>query len=368
MSSSSTPDVLIIGGGAIGCAIAWRLAQRGARVRLLERDTPAHAASWAAAGMLSPRVDAGDDPDFAALAYRSFELYPHFIEELEASTRQRIEYAREGKLELAFDEKTMQHLRERHGESATEFMDAELARDLVPALSSDVVGAALVRDDHRVDNRALALALWHVAAAHGTAFELGSSAVAIERHHRGLRVLLADGTAASADHVVLAAGAWSGQIAGLPHTPPVEPVRGQILALRMIPPPFIPVLQSEHCYLVPRADGRVLVGATLEHAGFQVQNTAGGLRSLLNAAVQIAPLLEHAPVVETWAGLRPDTPDDLPILGPDPEMPGLIHATGHYRNGILLTPVTAELIAAHIAGVPTPELDKFSIGRFRGRD
>jgi len=366
VSISRNSDVLIIGGGAIGCAIAWRLAQRGARVRVIERDTPALAASWAAAGMLSPHAEAGDDADFTELSHRSLELYPQFVEELEASTRLRIEYSRDGKLELALDESSATRLRERYANSAAELIDADLARALVPALSPDIAAAVLIREDHRVDNRALGIALWHVAAAHGAAFELGTAAVAIEQQGHQLRVLLADGTAASADQVVLAAGAWSGQIAGLPHTPPVRPVRGQMLALRMVPPPFAPVLQSAHCYLVPRADGRVLIGATVENAGFTIQNTVHGLRSLMNGAVQLVPMLEHAPVIETWAGLRPGTPDDLPILGPDPEMPGLIYATGHFRNGILLTPITAELIAGLIAGAPVPELQKFSIARFRG--
>lgn len=366
MSISRNSDVLIVGGGVIGCAIAWRLAQRGAHVRVIERDTPAQAATWAAAGMLSPHAEAGHDADFAALSHRGLELYPQFVQELEASTRVRIEYARDGKLEIAHDEGSAQRLRDRYGNSPVELIDADQARELVPALSEEIRGAALIRNDHRVDNRALGLALWHVAAAHGAAFELGATAVGVERQGHQLRVLLADGTAAAADQVVIAAGAWSRQIAGIPHTIPVDPVRGQMLALRMVPPPFIPVLQSAHCYLIPRADGRILIGATVENAGFTIQNTVGGLRSLLNAAVQLVPLLEHAPVIESWAGLRPGTPDDLPILGPDPELPGLIHATGHYRNGILLAPVTAELIAGFIAGAPAPELDRFSIARFRG--
>ncbi|MGH7448075.1 MAG: NAD(P)/FAD-dependent oxidoreductase, partial [Longimicrobiales bacterium] len=230
------------------------------------------------------------------------------------------------------------------------------------------------RRDHRVNNRLLAQALLASAAAAGAAFRTGHAVTSLlVRGGQITGVRLASGEQIEAPHVVLAAGAWSGQIDGLPRELPVRPVRGQMFSVdarhrshgQVQEPVLQRVVISRRCYIIPRDDGRLIVGATVEDVGFRTGPTPAGIAGLIAAAVSMIPLIEDLPLVETWAGFRPATPDCLPVIGTDPDVRGLIYATGHFRNGILLAPITAECVAALISGaVPPVSLDAFAISRF----
>ena len=308
--------VIVIGGGLIGCSIAWRLAQRGTRVTVIEKHEPARKASWAGAGMLLPFMDEGSA--LAPLTEASFDAYPSFVDELRDLTG----------------------------------IDAELQLE----------GAG----KGSVDNRKLGRAVYAAAQQAGAAFRLGVEArrvVASDRRFRS--VVLADGTELGADAVVIAAGAWSGELLGLPLRLPVFPVRGQVLAVEHEPQLAEHIIKGEKCYLVPRGRKRLLIGATVEHVGFDERTTEDGIARLRAAAEEIVPAIAAAPVVETWAGLRPGTPDDLPILGADPHVQGVFYATGHYRNGILLAPITAAVISdVVLKGGSRFDLEPFSVARF----
>lgn len=370
-SRSKSYDVVVIGGGLIGCSIAWQLALRGLRVIVIERDTPAKAASWAAAGMLSPvRESTGADP-LGEAANASFDLYPHFIEALQDATGIDPQYTRSGKLHVAFTAEEFDHMSavfSRIGDDAR-MLSADEVRGLEPALTDNAAGGALVARDYHVENRLLGRAVWLAAARSGVTFANGASTVAITRHGDEVSgVTLATGESIGTRHVIVAAGAWSNRISGLPRALPVVPVRGQMCALELVPPPLTRMVQTRDVYVIPRASGRVLVGATVEHVGFHNECTAAGIRAMLNGAIEAVPALEGATLAEVWSGLRPGTIDDLPILGPDPELAGVIYATGHYRNGILLAPVTANVITALVIGTaPMIDLTPFQVDRFRGR-
>lgn len=311
----SAQRVVVIGGGIIGCTIAWRLAQRGTRVVVVEKSQPVTKASWAAAGMLLPIVE--NDSPLDSLAAASFAEYPAFVQELREATG----------------------------------IDAELI----------VEGA----QSGSVDNRKLGRALHTVAAATGVEFRLQTAARSImARHTQCERVELATGESIEADAIVIAAGAWSGEILGLPMRLPVVPVRGQMLAVEQAPPITDRIVKGDRCYLVPRGS-RLLIGATVERVGFDETTTESGINGLLECARAMAAAIAHARVLETWAGLRPGTPDDLPILGADPHVHGLFYATGHYRNGILLAPVTGRVLAELVTGATSSiDLTPFSISRF----
>ena len=366
----SLPDVLVVGGGVIGCAIARRLALRGARVTLLERDEPGAHASWAAAGMLSPLAEADEPGPFLDLLLDSRALFPALADELARETGIGIAYRTEGTLLVALTAADEATLDRRHGWQAAaalpvERLGAAEALRLEPALAAETRGALLFPGDHQVDNRLLARALAAAASAAGAELRVGTEVKrVIVEGGRAAGVATAGGGRLGAGAVVVAAGSWAGAIEGLPRPLPVFPVHGQLLALGAVPPPFRHVVHSPRVYLVPRAGGRVIAGATVERVGFEKAVTAGGMLSLLAPALEVVPALRDAPLVESWSGLRPGSPDGLPILGPDPEVPGLFHATGHYRNGILLAPVTADLLAEAVLGAPSPRLAPFSLARF----
>lgn len=370
---SRTTDVAIIGGGAIGCALAWTLARRGLSVTVVERDEPGRGATHAAGGMLSPIAEADAPGPFLDLALASLDRWPAFIDALREAADVPIEYRAKGKLHVALDDERAEELRaawrwQRDAGHDVALLDAAEARALEPALTEEVRAGLLVRRDHWVDNRRLGEALWVAGARGGVRFLLGKRVAAVECDAgagRTTGIVLDDGGRISAERVVVAAGAWSGTLAGLPRPLPVEPVRGQIAAVRTVPPALTRIVMAGHCYLIPRGDGRLMVGATEERAGFRQHTTPAGIASLLGAALRIVPALADAPFEECWAGFRPGTPDGLPILGADPEVEGLFYATGHYRNGILLTPVTAEVVADAITGeVPALPLSAFAADRF----
>lgn len=370
-----TYDVAVVGAGAIGCAVARRAARDGMRVLVVDRARPGAEASSAAAGMLSPQAEAHGPGPFLDLLLRAREGFPAFARAMREETGTDLGYNDAGTLYVALSEGDEAELEGRYAWQraaglAVERMEGGDARAMEPALSPAVRMALRFPGDHQVENRAMATALWSAAARAGAEFRIGAQAAALLRdgdHATGL--LLAGGERISAGHVVLAAGAWSGQMGWLPRALPVEPVHGQLLSLEAVPPVFRHVVDSPRAYLVPRGDGRVIVGATAERVGFRKAVTPRGLRALIDGAVEIAPVLEGLPLRETWSGFRPGTPDGLPVLGVDPDVPSLVYATGHYRNGVLLAPLTGELVGSVLRG-ETPEIDlaPYAADRFAGAE
>lgn len=363
--------VVVIGGGVIGCAIARLLAREGAAVTVVERGEPGGEASWAAAGMLAPLAEAERDGPFLSLLRRSASLYTGFAAELREETGVDVRYRTEGTLIAALTDADERELEERArwqgaaGLPVERLSGAEL-RALEPAISEAARWGLRFAADRQVDNRELGRALWKAAEKAGAAFRLGAEATGIGRDRsRVTGVELAGGERIEADRVVVAGGAWAGRLAGLPRRLPVVPVHGQLLALRTSPPLLSHVVDSPRAYLVPRSDGRIIAGTTVEERGFDKAVTAEGILRILSGAVELVPALARAPVVESWSGLRPGTPDQRPVLGPDPEVEGLHYATGHFRNGILLAPITAELIASSVLdGTRDAELAPFRVDRF----
>jgi glycine oxidase len=364
---TTAPDVVVIGGGVIGCAVARQIAARGATVELVERDVPGRAATWAAGGMLSPLGEAGDHPAFLDLAAQSLDRYAQFVSELAAQTGIDVEYMPAGKLHVMTggSRAELDSLIERGSGFGVHAMTGAEARSLEPALGPAVNGAVFVGRDHRVNNRLLGVAAWKAAEAGGVRVRCDSPAASLDLEDRSVH--LADGTTIATQTIVIAAGAWSAGVEGLPRTLPVEPVRGQMLAVEgdRETPLLERVIHAPGCYLIPREEGHIVIGATSERAGFAPGPTPAGLAALSAAAAAVVPAIAERRVLETWSGFRPGTPDGLPVLGPEPQTDALFYATGHYRNGILLAPITAEILAACIAGEPSPvPLEPFRPDRF----
>lgn len=364
-------DVVVVGGGAIGLASAWRLACRGASVTLVDPE-PGSGASGVAAGMLAPVTEArmGEEA-LLRLNLASWSRWPGFAAEVEAASGSSVGYRADGTLVAALDagdRAALDDLAARHqamGLDVTALRGREVRR-LEPGLAPGVRAGFLAAAERSVDPPALVEALRRAATAAGVGFV----AAAVERIEaapttgRVAGVVVADGAASrriDAAAVVLAAGCRSAGIAGLSEAarPPVRPVRGEVLTLRQPPgPPLVThtlrgLVHGFTVYLVPRADGRLVVGATVQERGWDTRVTAGGAYELLRDALALVPGLDDAELVAARAGLRPGTPDDLPLIGRS-AMEGLVVATGHYRNGILLTPITAEAVVAAVAGDPPP--------------
>ncbi len=366
MPHTQRVDVAIVGGGIIGMAIAWRARERGMSVTVLERDSPGRATSRVAAGMLAPVVEAEfghAGQRLLELGLRSAQLWPTFAYELEARTGVEIGLMRSGTLLVARDEDDARELerqlafRQSLGLAVARLRPSE-TREREPALAPTVRLALEAPDDHSVDPRLVLDALTRACDSAGVEMRAHAPVASVEldgadEGGRVTGVTLADGERVSAGHVVVAAGPWSGQIDGVPPAArvPVRPVKGQILRLR--DPAGAGLLQRvvrfRHGYLVPRADGRYVLGATVEERGFELSATAGGAYELLRDAHELVPGISELEIEELSVGLRPGTPDNAPVIGPG-AVDGLIWATGHYRNGILLAPLTAELIIAVIAG------------------
>jgi glycine oxidase len=329
-------DAAIVGGGIIGLASAWRAQQRGLLVCVLERGTPGCGATRAAAGVLGPDPET---PGFEALARASSSIWPAFAGELEDTG-----YTRCGSLVLAFDGGLTEH----HGE----WLDGEACRALEPGIAPDCRGGWLLVDDAQVDPRRVVDAL---VSKIGDALRTHADVVAVTPGS----VELADGSRIKADRVVLAAGAWSAR--RLAKRLPVRPVKGQTLRLRG-PLPATRIIQSEQVYVVPRASGETVLGATVEEAGFDDAPTDAATELLLGQAIRACPAVRDLEIVEASASLRPGTPDNGPLIG---EWEGLLVASGHYRNGILLAPITADAIAALLAAEEAPpEITPFAPERF----
>ena len=371
----SKPKVAIIGGGVVGLGIAWRLAARRAFVEVFDRAAAGAGATHAAAGMLAACTEAEPGEEaLIALGRESQARWPSFAAEVLKASGIDVELRTEGTLVVALtaddQARLHHHLVFQHKLGLPlEWITAAETRRREPYLAGKLVGAVWSPEDHQVDNRKLASALRIAAEGMGAIVRERTPVKEISiTGDRADGVILADETKVSADVVVLAAGAWSRGIGGLPHElrPPVRPIKGQMLALRMDPasPLLNHVVWAPGVYLVPRRNGRLIVGATVEEKAFDTALTAGGLLTLLEAAWRAVPSVEELPIEEMWVGHRPGSRDDAPIVGCGP-VEGVIYATGHHRNGILLAPVTADSIARLVLeGVLDSAIRPFGFERF----
>ena len=366
-------DVAIAGGGVVGAAIALDLSRAGLHVGLFDRQQPGQEASWASAGILSPAPENPASVAMVPLGKASLSLYSEFIAQVEEISGMSTGFRAKGTLEALFLHDTKAELSTiialHHGLGLkAEPLRAEDARELEPALSEDVEAAVLRPDECSVDNRALTSAVLDAAQRSGAEVFPGKGAKAIWREGDRCRGLILQNEKVEAQWTIIAAGSFSAAIEGVAVYAPVRPAKGQMVALRAEDLKIERVLWSEHIYLVPRNDGRILAGATVEYVGFDKRTTAGGVEKILSAAIELAPFLANARIEETWAGLRPDSPDHLPILGPT-DLDGLLMATGHFRSGILLTPITARLVREWITEQKVSlDWERFSPLRFQTKE
>ncbi|MEU8624026.1 glycine oxidase ThiO [Streptomyces sp. NPDC048669] len=375
---ASGSDVLVIGGGIIGLVTAWRSAQRGLATAVVDPD-PGGGAARVAAGMLAAVTELHYGEELLlGLNVASAARYPAFAAELEAAGGQDIGYRACGTLAVALDTDDRAHLRELHelqrrSGLESEWLTGRECRRLEPMLAPGVRGGLRVDGDHQVDPRRLATALLTACERAGVVFHRHRAERLSVVRDRATGAVLADGSEPAADQVVLAAGSLSGRLAGVPDhvLPPVRPVKGQVLRLT-VPTAYAPflsrtvraVVRGSHVYLVPRENGELVIGATSEEMGWDTTVTAGGVYELLRDAHELVPGITELPLTETLAGLRPASPDNAPLLGRT-ALPGLHLATGHHRNGVLLTPVTGDAMAQLLAGGELPEVARpFSPGRF----
>jgi glycine oxidase len=349
-------DVAIVGGGIIGLSVGRALLKRGLSVAVFERSTIGAGATRAATGMLAAtaEVEPGED-DLLPLTLASQELWHGFARELEAETGLSVDYKAEGTVVVALSRDEVERLRFRHQLQGrlgldTVWLSGSAAREREPGLRPNVAGAILCAQDHQVDARLVAKALAASFTALGGQLFENADVIALERSGGRVTGLATGQGSFAATTVVLAAGAWSPQL--VPDLQlPVRPLRGQSLALRMDArmPALTHVVWTDQIHMAPKSDGRLIVGATVEERGFDTSNTAGGVFALLEAARQALPSMEELGIDEIWTGFRPTSMDDAPILG-EVGIDGLVVATGHHRNGILLAPVTARAISDLIAG------------------
>jgi len=381
VSNKSDFDAVFVGGGVIGLASAWRAAQRGARVCVLERAEPPAGATNVAAGMLAPVGELTfGERELLELALLSAARWPDFAAEVEAAGGEATGFARCGALHVALDRDEAGNLRRKHDLQRELGLEAKwltptACRELEPGLVPNFSGGVLAGSEASVDPRALALALAAALREAGGELRTGTEVVdGIWDRERLVGVRTAPVAEARpsddllqtvrADAVVLCNGAWSGQTSWLPDEarPPVRPVKGETVELRPRegdPAPASRIVASERVYLVPRPDGRLIVGATQEERGFDTVVTAGGVHELLREAYRVLPDIAEMEFFGTVAGLRPGTPDNRPLVG-RAAVEGLVLATGHFRNGILLAPLTADAVAATLAGDALPDVMAFA--------
>jgi glycine oxidase len=376
--SSRTSDVLVIGGGIIGLVTAWRAAQRGLATAVVD-PAPGGGAAQVAAGMLAAVTELHyGEETLLALNLESARRYPGFAAELTELTGHDLGYRRCGTLAVALDADDRAHLRELHALQqrsglASEWLSGRECRRLEPMLAPGVRGGLRVDGDHQIDPRRLAAALVAACERAGAVFHRAWAGRLDVAGDRAAGVTTVDGTALRAGQVVLAAGSLSGRLPGVPDEllPPVRPVKGQVLRLT-VPRRYAPflsrtvraVVRGSQVYLVPRENGELVVGATSEELGWDTTVTAGGVYELLRDAHELVPGITELPLTETRAGLRPGSPDNAPLLGPS-GLDGLLLATGHYRNGVLLTPVTGDVLAhALVTGELPEEARPFTPKRF----
>jgi len=369
---SSPSNILVIGAGIVGCAVACELARRGAAVQIVDDRSPGMGATQASAGMLAPYTEAKDRNSlFLDLAVRSLDLYDEFVARAAHDSGTTVGYNRSGTIEIAGTDERMTELRDiarrLTGRGVVlDVLDASAAREQEPQLARDVAGGLSIAAHGYVNALQLARALFAAARCLGATFLDVGRVARISRRDGDLHVQTAR-SARTARTVVVAAGSWSGRIEIEGATAlPVRPVRGQMLHLAWKDNhPLRRVTWGEHCYLVPWDDGTLLVGATMEEVGFDENTTTAGVQDLLNAACTLVPRVQGSGFLGARAGLRPGTPDAMPIIGWSRSMPNVMYATGHFRNGVLLAPLTAQLVAdAVLSDRLDPAIDAIGPQRF----
>jgi glycine oxidase len=357
-------DVIVVGGGVIGLSIARELGAHKS-VLVVDRSATGQGTSRAAAGMLTPLSEADDQGPFFQLSLASHAMYGRFIEELQAESKIDVDYSTQGVLCLCSTEEAASALRKRYewqtaAGFSVELLSGDDVRRMEPLITASICAAVFIPGESSVAPRRLVNALREACFKRGVEIRTGLCVDEIAEGRVGVR-----GTSLEARSIVIASGVWSAQLPGLKPPIPVYPRKGQILSLGMPSGAFRRMIRWGSSYFMPRSSGELVVGATSEDAGFDLSNTPSGLGRLLSDAQQISSHTGSYPILETWTGLRPATPDGLPILGPS-AIPGVYYATGHYRNGVLLAPVTAALIADLInARKPAFPIDDYSPARFQ---
>ena len=360
---STNHDVIVIGGGVIGLTIARELAGRKS-VLLLDRGPTGQGTSRAAAGMLTPLSEADDQGPFFQLSRASLAMYDRFVDEIRNESGLDVAYSREGLLFIASSEESASTLRRRfewqkRAGFKVDLLSSGDVQKMEPLVTAPVITALFMPDERSVAPRQLVNALRESCFKQGVEIRTGVHVDAISPN----AVHFAH-TTMQAESIVIASGVWSPEFEGLKPRIPVSPRKGQILSLAMPPGAFRHMIRWNASYFVPRSTGELVVGATNEDAGFDLSITAAGLGRLLADAQAISSHVGSYPILETWSGLRPATPDELPILGPS-EVPGVYYATGHYRNGVLLAPITAAIVADIVEGrKPRVDIAPYSPARF----
>ena len=352
------PQLIVIGAGVAGLGPAWLLARAGVSTLVIERHHPGFGASTAAAGMLAPTAEVQfEEHNLLALGQESLNRYPEFVADLEAASGLKVDYRDEGTLVLGMDRDDAEALQRLMAYQAAlgldvRWLSGDEARELEPALSPNVHSAVRCAADHQVDPRLLIPALEAAYLRAGGALRCGEGvAQLLVRDGRAHGVILDSGEQIEAAHILVAAGAWTRKLTGLaPHKPPhIRPVLGQMLSVELGAPPLLRhVIRSPDAYLVPKSDGRLIIGATMEERGFDTRQRMGSLMDLMVGAWEAVPALHEQPIIETWTGHRPISLTNEPLLGPDPHLAALSWSVGHGRNGILLTPITAHTLHTSI--------------------
>ncbi len=370
MNKSS--EIVVIGAGIIGCAVANRLANEGLKVTVIEKGWPGEEASRAAAGMLAPQSEGahGLQGLLSDLCFTSHAMYPEFVQQLEEDSGMHIGYRKTGTVYVATDyteAKILAGLHERQLKEnrQSEELSDKTIHELEPALAENAQVGVFLPDDHQVENRQLMKALVSAAIRRGVKFITGTPVLGLEFNKNKIESVRTPESLIKGEIFINAAGCWAGNLETHGRIKlPIRPIRGQIVCLEKHPQPLNHLIHSSVCYMVPWQDGRILIGSTVENVGYNKDVTAHGMQQLLQAAINIVPSLATAAIHDAWAGLRPDSQDNLPLLGCT-QIPNLIIASGHFRNGILLAPVTAKLITELIVhGQPGMNIEAFRPQRF----
>jgi glycine oxidase len=374
-ASEKRPTVAIIGAGIIGLSIGFRLAEAGCHVDVFDRAEAGRGATFAAAGMLAAGVEAEPGEQILLpLCLASQAMWPAFARDIEIASGESVDLRREGTLVVALNRDDVESLRHKYDFQKNlgitlEWLSGAVVREREQHLHPRTAGAVYSANDGQVDNRKVASALKSSFLRAGGRLHEHTPVTSIDIVAGRIRGVVIAEQLHTADIVILAAGAWSRLVSGLPASamPPVRPVKGQMLAVRMNrdEPLTNHVIWAPKSYLVPRLDGRLIIGATTEEKGFDANLTAGGVMALLEAAWRALPGIEELPIDEMWTGFRPGSRDDAPILGPVSDVAGLVLATGHHRNGIMLAPITAETISSFVlTGKIDNRIEQFSNDRF----
>lgn len=363
--ASESWDVIVVGAGVAGLGVAWQLATLGQHVLVVEREHAGYGASGAAAGMLAPTSEVHfEEHALLNLGQRSLAMYPEFVQSLQEASGVDVDYRTQGTLVVGLDGDDTAALKHLYTYQRALGLDVQWctdtqARGLEPALSPNVHSAVFCATDHQIDPGLLVQALKQACLKAGVSIQEGVGVGSIKvEDDRVCGVVMDDARTLRARRVLLAAGAWTRSVEGITRraVPHIRPIRGQMIALDMGAHPLCEhVIRAPDAYLVPKSDGRLIIGATMEEMGFDPRPTAGGLFELLRGAWETMPGVYDAPVLKTWVGFRPMTLNNLPVLGPSPHVDGLWFATGHGRNGILLTAITATQVARAMVGLAYDE-------------